>query len=109
MNRDHMLRDTCSWQSYTGESENATHGHKTQDYAAAVTLACIVGQPSYRWMQNWPDVSITRAMQLTLPANCTVKVQDKVTVSSKAYRVIDVQDWRGAGYQALLERIDGIT
>lgn len=109
INGDHLLIDSCSWESYTGVTENASHGDKPATYATAATLACLVDTPGYRWLMSWPSVSITRALQLWLPYASTVKPQDRVTVSGVTYRVVDVQNWRGAGFAAMCERIDGIT
>jgi hypothetical protein len=109
LNGNHLLRDSCSWAAYTGISENATTLERTATYATAATLACNMAQPGREWRDRWPDADFTNAITLWLPRDSTVAPKDKITYDSAVYRVKAVQDWQGACFIALCERIEGVT
>lgn len=109
LSMDHLLRDSCSWEARTGDSQDATTLDDGSTYAAAVTLACNISQPSRRWQTRWPDADMTGTIEVWLPHDSTVAARDRITHAGLAYYVIDVADWRGAGRSALCDRMQGVT
>jgi hypothetical protein len=106
---DFLLEDSCQWQQRIGESEDSGTLDDTQLYAGATTLACLINQPSARWLNRHPDMQLTRALEFALPHDCTVKVRDRLIYDDIIYRVVDVASWAGAGVIALGEMQEGIT
>lgn len=105
---DHLLRDSASWYSYTGDTEGSNLD-KTAAYAAAVTIRCMVAPASRRWQTRWPDADMSRTAECWLAHNSTVTTLDKIVHRSISYRVVDVADWQGAGRVALLEIMEGVN
>lgn len=98
---------TCSWEAFTGETEDA-EGERVLGYAAAQTLNCIPDQPSYKWLTRWPNAKLAGSLILCLPSTATsVKPLDRITFGSLKYKVVDVAIWPNTAVQAALERITG--
>lgn len=107
LNKDHMLRDSCSWEARNTGSE--TSGDVDEDFATAVTLRCNVGQPSSRWVTRYPDIDLTASQEFWLPAASTVARRDKITYGGVVYRVQEIADWAGAGRVAVASSHAGIS
>ena len=107
LNKDHMLRDTCSWAARSSASE--TDGDVTPVYASAATLRCNIAQPSSRWVTRYPDIDLTASQEFWLPAASTVARRDKITHGGVVYFVQEVADWQGAGRSAIATSHAGIT
>lgn len=101
INRDHMLRDTASWEALSSTSEDSELD-PTETYASAVTIRCNADGPNAKWANIWPNFDFDNEVVLFLAHNSTVKRRDRVTFNSKVYRVTSVDDWRGAGRVARL-------
>jgi len=108
LNADHLLNDTCSYYSHTGESEDADTLVKTLTYADAVTTACMIGNPSRQWQTQFPASELVDTREIWLPEVTTVKPQDKIVSHSNTYRIIAVADWYGF-QSALMRRVEGYT
>jgi hypothetical protein len=65
---DHLLTSTCSWQAYTGVTEDGSYD-VTEGFATAATLACMCDQPNAEWRTGYPDVDFSESIILWLPAN----------------------------------------
>lgn len=105
---DHLLRDSASWYSYTGDTE-ASNLDRTAAYAAAVTIRCMVAPASRRWQTRWPDAQLGRSAEIWLEHDSTITAEDKIVHRGTAYRVVDITDWQGAGRVALLEIMEGVN
>lgn len=106
LNRDHMLRDSCSWEARSSTTV-ATDGDVTPAYSAAVTIRCNADGPNAKWATVWPDFDFNNEVVLYLAHTATVKRLDRITFNSKVYHVTDVNDWRGAGRIARLRNVEG--
>lgn len=109
LNGDHLLKDSCSYYSYTARTEDSTTLVKTLTYAAAVTTACMV-QPQIgrRWEARFPADDLVDTCEIWLPEATAAKPRDKIVWNSVTYRIMDVGDWQGFK-SALMKRIEGVT
>lgn len=106
-NADHLLTDTCTLAKYSGggEAYDADTGNLTETYGTGASLWCLPLDPDYRWGTRWPQVDLTRALRMHLPAGTGAVPRDKITYNSKVYRVLAVYPARYAGSDAF-ERVD---
>jgi hypothetical protein len=108
LNADHLLNDTCSYYGYTGVTQDADTLVKTQTYDAAVTTACMIGNPSRQWQTQFPVAELVDTREIWLPEATTVKPLDKIITHGNTYRVMAVSDWYGF-QSALIRRVEGFT
>lgn len=107
-NADHLLRGhaagTCSWEAKSADSYNAATGDQTETFASAVTLNCMQASPSMRWIKAYPELVYQQAIELWLPKDCGVTVEDRITFAGQQYRVIAIDPWAVINRVALCER-----
>lgn len=107
LNGDHLLDETCSWESFTAVMEDS-HYQPTETYAAAVTLDCLRDSPGSKWQADPRGATLRGDVVLWLPQASTVKPKDRITYAGNAYRVVDVSAWPDC-FSALCERIQGVS
>jgi hypothetical protein len=112
LNADHLLTDTCTLESHTANTYDADTGNQSVTYGAAQSLKCMPVEVDFHWRTRWPEVSLTRALRMYLPARTTVEPEDRITWDSNTYRVLAVYPHKlGGVVQYLrvdLEREDGL-
>jgi hypothetical protein len=82
LNADHLLVDTCEYYAYTGETQDADTLVKTLAYSAAVTTACMIGNPSRQWQTRFPVAEMVDTSEIWLPEATVVQPHDKVVHST---------------------------
>lgn len=108
---DRLLRDTCTLESYTAPTYTVDTGDDADPtYGTAATLACLVSpQISRRWETAWPNVDMTRSIEVWLPSTATVKPQDRLTHGGLTYQIVATAPSIGIALQCLAERKDNLA
>ena len=101
---------SCSWYQRTGTTESSA-GDDSAVYADAVDIACMPGPLSRKWAMRFPDADLTGTMEIWFAdeAAAAIRAEDKIEYASIAYLVLDTESYHGAGYSAVVQRIEGVS